>query len=403
MQQVCELDDDTLEVISLDCIDPRKITFLKSVADPPELMITWIQRAIALANDQLIIDIPPPILSRAFQELARGQVNFTNCKKVKMVQFPFPYAQMITGMLLVHWGMTAVITAQLISSWWCAGGVCAFVTCAFWSLFYIAMEIDQPFGSDANDLPVEYIQRTFNQSLLTLLDPEAADPPSLISDPSADMSPRFVASDPNVRRTVFSSFRSESDKFALPEGVAEDNWERQMTPGARRLSEGGQSYSWRVKSRCSIRQEAGVLADLQPQDTSDRPDLLLGNADILGRQSDTYSHPLADKRSDLPSDEELASPPDSLGTFPRPCYKADLEGGPVLPQAKLATPHTWDGESEGRRSVPSSEQNLCIEDGYDEKPVVPCSEQVLVLTSSDPRSGMRPPLCVLGAARSARC
>ena len=92
LQQVCELDDDTLEVISLDCIDPRKIKFLKAVDDPPDLMISWIQRTIVLANDKLIIDIPPPILSRAFQELARGQVNLTNCQKLKRVPFPFPYA-----------------------------------------------------------------------------------------------------------------------------------------------------------------------------------------------------------------------------------------------------------------------------------------------------------------------
>ncbi|CAE8585595.1 unnamed protein product [Polarella glacialis] len=42
---------------------------------------------------------------------------------------------------------------------------------SFWSLFYIALEIDQPFGEDANDLPIHAMQQQWNNSLLTLLLP----------------------------------------------------------------------------------------------------------------------------------------------------------------------------------------------------------------------------------------
>jgi len=42
---------------------------------------------------------------------------------------------------------------------------------------YIALEIDQPFGNDFNDLPVSQMQRDFNRSLLELLDPIAQKPP----------------------------------------------------------------------------------------------------------------------------------------------------------------------------------------------------------------------------------
>lgn len=33
------------------------------------------------------------------------------------------------------------------------------VSTSFWTLFYIAQEIDQPFGEDANDLPVRDMQK----------------------------------------------------------------------------------------------------------------------------------------------------------------------------------------------------------------------------------------------------
>jgi len=55
--------------------------------------------------------------------------------------------------------------------------MCFFVTLAFWSLIYINLEIDQPFGADANDLPVKHIQADFNRSLLELLKPLTQQPP----------------------------------------------------------------------------------------------------------------------------------------------------------------------------------------------------------------------------------
>merc|ERR1719386_356394 len=49
-----------------------------------------------------------------------------------------------------------------------------------WSLLYIALEIDQPFGEDDNDLPMRAIQHDFNQSLLALLDPMVQTPPTFV-------------------------------------------------------------------------------------------------------------------------------------------------------------------------------------------------------------------------------
>ncbi|CAK9071615.1 Ubiquitin-conjugating enzyme E2 11 [Durusdinium trenchii] len=39
---------------------------------------------------------------------------------------------------------------------------------SYWTLFYIAQEIDQPFGEDSNDLPVVELQHEFNKNLLHL-------------------------------------------------------------------------------------------------------------------------------------------------------------------------------------------------------------------------------------------
>merc|ERR1712060_1040768 len=125
-----------------------------------------IQRLVVDAEDAGVINVAAPILSRPYQELSRGVVNLNNVRKIKDVPFPFPYAQMITCMLLVHWAMTPMLASQIIRSRWWAATTCFFVTTAYWSLLYIAAEIDQPFGSDKNDLPIREMQVDFNRSIL---------------------------------------------------------------------------------------------------------------------------------------------------------------------------------------------------------------------------------------------
>ncbi|CAE8714198.1 unnamed protein product, partial [Polarella glacialis] len=142
LQQICDLEDNSLEIINSDEMDLISMNFLRSFANPQEVVTNWIQRMIVEAVDSGTIDISAPVLSRTFQELGNGLISLNNARKIKDVQFPFPYAQMISCMLFVHW-----------------------------SLFYIALEIDQPFGEDANDLPIHEMQQEWNNSLLTLLLP----------------------------------------------------------------------------------------------------------------------------------------------------------------------------------------------------------------------------------------
>jgi predicted membrane chloride channel (bestrophin family) len=44
----------------------------------------------------------------------------------------------------------------------------------FWSINYIAAEIEMPFGEDANDLPIAQLQEGFNTSLRMLIDEQCS-------------------------------------------------------------------------------------------------------------------------------------------------------------------------------------------------------------------------------------
>merc|ERR1719326_1517830 len=73
-----------------------------------------IQTLIVNAQDVGIIKIPPPILSRVFQTLSRGQVNLANCKKITSTLFPFPYAQMIGFLLIIFSVLTPVMMSGIL-------------------------------------------------------------------------------------------------------------------------------------------------------------------------------------------------------------------------------------------------------------------------------------------------
>lgn len=138
----------------------------------------WIQRLITDADRSGAVKVAPPILSRAFQEFGRGMVNLNNVRKIEEIPIPFPYHQMITIGLLMQWILAPFMAAQIVEHWWWAGITCTVLTGCYWAVMYISLQLDQPFGSDHNDLHVSEMQKDFNISLLELLNPLAQAPPT---------------------------------------------------------------------------------------------------------------------------------------------------------------------------------------------------------------------------------
>eukprot|EP00930_Biecheleria_cincta_P076520 TRINITY_DN6372_c0_g1_i5.p1 TRINITY_DN6372_c0_g1~~TRINITY_DN6372_c0_g1_i5.p1 ORF type:complete len:257 (+),score=23.71 TRINITY_DN6372_c0_g1_i5:88-858(+) len=137
-----------------------------------EVIVHMLQTLVVHHQDSGVLKIPPPILSRVFQTLSRGQVNLANCKKITSTLFPFPYAQMIAVLLVCYMIMTPVVMGCL-----CEKAHWAFIftllpvfgTC---SLNYISRELEMPFGQDYNDLPLLEFQEHMNKSMLMLIHKE---------------------------------------------------------------------------------------------------------------------------------------------------------------------------------------------------------------------------------------
>merc|ERR1719208_407466 len=68
-----------------------------------ELIYQWIQQLIVENIGAGVLSIPPPILSRSFQEIANGMAAFHEAVKISSIPFPFPYAQCCDCLLILHW------------------------------------------------------------------------------------------------------------------------------------------------------------------------------------------------------------------------------------------------------------------------------------------------------------
>lgn len=156
------LDQTTLQYLK-DCKFEKHMNFNRV-----EVLIHMIQTLVVSAQESGVLKIPPPIISRVFQTLSRGQVNLANCKKITFTLFPFPYAQLISCLLIVFSVATPCIMASILDhpilAFWCS----LIPVFGVWSLNYVAQELEIPFGDDENDLPMLDFQHHMNTSMLML-------------------------------------------------------------------------------------------------------------------------------------------------------------------------------------------------------------------------------------------
>lgn len=144
-----------------------------------ELITQWIQQLIVDNINSGVLTVPPPILSRSFQELSNGIVAFHDAMKISFIPFPFPYAQICDFLLVLHWCVAPFVLAHWVTHpFW--GFVFTFgQEFVVWALNFTAVQLENPFGSDANDIDGAEMQMEMNEHLLLLVGSTARRMPAL--------------------------------------------------------------------------------------------------------------------------------------------------------------------------------------------------------------------------------
>ncbi len=123
--------------------------------------------------------MPPPIVSRIYQEIALANSGFRQALKIARVRFPFPYAQLLGAVKFFILLITPLVVLSKVERGrdaehgWAALGWGAthtfFVAFFFTAMTDVAVELEDPFGVDANDLPLCSMHDELNHRLERLL------------------------------------------------------------------------------------------------------------------------------------------------------------------------------------------------------------------------------------------
>lgn len=146
-----------------------------SMADDHVLtVIKWIIMEVShhIVSGQLLIGAP--ILSRVYQELSNGMLAFSLAKiKISTVPFPFPFAQVLSYALYAFYVLCPFVILEVLDE---AGEnglqrvsiplLLNFLVCVgYGACNEIAIELEEPFGFDANDYPVHGQQTMIVRSM----------------------------------------------------------------------------------------------------------------------------------------------------------------------------------------------------------------------------------------------
>eukprot|EP00415_Alexandrium_ostenfeldii_P001485 UN1485 len=145
-----------------------------------ELVFQWIQAHIIKNVDSGLLNVPSPLLTRVFQNLGNGLINYNSAQQVVIWPFPFAYAQMNSILVFLHTVITPIVVGSWTDSVWSCALFTAISVCCMVGLDLIAIELENPFGDDANDLPVVEMQNVFNKDLVMLVDPLVWNVPRLL-------------------------------------------------------------------------------------------------------------------------------------------------------------------------------------------------------------------------------
>lgn len=168
-----QVEFDTIDVFGL---HPRMLKHVKECNETykfnkVEVLLHSVQSLIIQASADGVLTVPPPILSRVFQTISRGFVNLLNAKKITDTRFPFPFAQLISFLLVALGVLTPLMLSTLIFNKFLIALFTFVPMFGMCCMNYIAIELENPFGLDPNDLPLGHFQTEMNSCLLLLLHP----------------------------------------------------------------------------------------------------------------------------------------------------------------------------------------------------------------------------------------
>ncbi|BCL38852.1 bestrophin family protein [Nostoc sp. MS1] len=152
-----------------DLISTSRYFQLKSMNNPPLEVAFWIGDYLQQQYNRNCLN---SYQLTSIQELLNNLVdNLGSCERILRTPMPLAYAIHLKQLLLLY---CFLLPFQMVQSleWW-TGVIVALVSFTLFGIEAIGLEIENPFGYDANDLPLDVICQTMKRNIddLTSLSP----------------------------------------------------------------------------------------------------------------------------------------------------------------------------------------------------------------------------------------
>jgi len=198
------------ELIDVSGIDHASMEELKRAGNRQvDLVFQWLQSLIVEGQQSGVLVVPPPILSRVFQELNAGIMEYHKTLSLAEIPFPVPYTASTQVVLILHWLLTPIMACNWSSHVWSAALIAFVQVFMLWSLNGIAQELENPFGGDKNDLDTHGYHSELNERLIFLLGTAKQAVPTL--SPGADLDPESLKIVGSKSRYSLKAWWSECD------------------------------------------------------------------------------------------------------------------------------------------------------------------------------------------------
>lgn len=143
----------------------EEVKVLEKVSDKVNTVCLWIIQDTMLELRAKVLDAPPPIVVRPLAAISSGMLGFHQAHKIAVVPFPFPFAQIVSILLVVLYISLPfyldVFTKNILFT-----PLMSFVLPMCYSgLNQVSIELESPFLQCANDIEVESINESFIQEL----------------------------------------------------------------------------------------------------------------------------------------------------------------------------------------------------------------------------------------------
>lgn len=145
-----------------------ELKLLDEANDRVNAVMYWIVHDLALAATHL--SVAPPIQSRIYQELSTGDLAFSNALKISDVPFPFQFSQLF-NLLVCSFTLFIPLYAAVFTTSVFVGPVVAFaVHQTLVVINKVAVELETPFGTEANDISLKDFHARFMEGIMETTD-----------------------------------------------------------------------------------------------------------------------------------------------------------------------------------------------------------------------------------------